>query len=366
MSLQINDLVLYANGIPALPEPKQRVWNLLGQGKMAMDLALQKSAMVIQQHLSGYEAMDQPAIDKAIKAYKVTYAEIVETRKKFTGFLDAAKDMCMVTEKEFDPSTNETFKEATARELQLRQRAFEKAQAETQKATEVQMFRSFIVNEFNDMVSGYRHTLDTIIHNAYKQCLSQRTPVDNVGIAITAAIAAMRDTRPKEMGKFSKTIITDAEAMKIFESITKPNWQNIFNEKIESLKAKFSLYPNDLANAEAALVKQQELFTHEQAQQAQQLEAEKATTILLAQGSVLTVTPPGMKAIVETTSIEIPSGLDWAWEIAIISAFLANANVCKDKVRTKIGGKLTTEQMAKALDAANVKVSGVRYVEIKK
>lgn len=366
MSLQINDLVLYATGIQALPEPKQKVWNLLGQGKMAMDLALQKSAMVIQQHLSDYEAMDQPTIDKAIKAYKTTYAEMVEIRKKFTGFLDAAKDMCMLTEKQFDPVANETFKQATARELQLRTDAFRIAQAETQKATETQMFRSFIVNEFNDMVSGYRHALDTIIHNVYKHCLSQRTPVDNIGTAITASISAMREIRPREMGKFSKTIITDAEAMKIFESITKPNWQNIFNEKIESLKTKFSLYPNDLANAEAALVKQQELFTQEQAQQTQQLEAEKAATTLLAQGSVLTITPPGMKAIVETSCIEIPPGLDWAWELTIISAFLANAQACKDKVRTKIGGKLTTEQMAKALDGANVKVSGVRYVDVKK
>lgn len=365
-TLQMQDLVLAAQGIPELPVEKQKVWNLIGQGKMAMDQGLQKSVLVIQTHLATYTTMDQATLDKAITAYKNTFKEIVETRMKFTSFLDAAKDMCMAVERSWDPKTNETFKLACAREIELREAAHKVANAATAKATEEQMFRAFCVNEFHDMVTGYRLALLQIIQQAYTACLTQRTPVENVGPALQAAVAAMREILPRVMGKYDKKYMTDAEAMKIFESVQKPNWQNLFNEAIESLKAKFNLYGNDLANAEGALVKQAEIFTQETTQVSQQAQAEQAATTLLAQGTIPTVTPAGMKPITETSCIEIPTVLDWVWELTIIAAFLGNAKECAFKVRTKKGGALTTEQMAKALDACGVKVDGVKYAEIKK
>jgi hypothetical protein len=216
------------------------------------------------------------------------------------------------------------------------------------------------------MVQGYKTELFKLIQMAYTTCLEQRTPAENVTPAITAAVAAMRDVRPRVMGKYERKIVTDAEAMKLFEAVTPPNWQNVFNDAIEYMKAKFKLYGNDLANADKALEQQKITFDQQQATQKQDHEATLAANTLLAQATIPMVTPAGMKPIIETTVIEVPTVLDWAWEMRIVAAFLANAQICQAKVRTKKGGQLTTSQMAAALDAAGVKVEGVKYADLKK
>lgn len=365
-TLQLQDLVLAAQGIPPLPEAKQYVWNLLGQAKVAMDTAIQKCALEIQPHLASFETMDQPALVKGIAAYKEVHGRMVQVRQSYTSYLDTAKDMCMGTERVWDPKTNATFAAATARELKLRGDAHKTATDATAKATEEQMFRTFCINEFHDMVAGFRLGLSAVIQQAYTACLTQRIPVENIAPAITACNAAMREVKPRLMGKFDKKIITDQEAMKIFEAVLKPNWQGVFNEAIESLKTKFNLYGNDLANPDAALVKQTEMFTQEQTQVTNQAQAEQAANTLLAQGTVTISTPVGMKPITEVSCMDIPTVIDWAWECTIIAAFLAHANVCKDKVRTTKGGALTTSQMAKALDACGIKVEGAAYTAIRK
>jgi hypothetical protein len=365
-TLQLQDLVLASQGVPPLPAEKQKVWNLMGQAKVAMDQALQKAALEIQPILANYTTMDHPALEKAIAAYKETHKKMVGIRQDYTGYLDAAKDMCMATERLYDPKTNETFIGATRRELELREAAHKAAQAIYAKQSEEQLFRQFIVNEYADMVNGYKTSLFAIIQQAYTSCLEQRTPETNIHIAITAAVAAMRETRPREMGKYDRKIITDAEAMKIFESVPPPNWQNIYNDAAEYLKARFKLYANDLANADKALDAQKDMFAKQQQEQQQQHEATQAANTLLAQATIPVVTPPGMKPIIETTVIEIPTVLDWGWEIRIVAAFLANAQVCQAKVKTKKGGALTTGQMAAALDAAGIKVEGIKYAELKK
>lgn len=365
-TLQLADLQLSAQGVPPLPEGKQMVWNLMGQAKVAMDQALQRCALEIQQHLASYQTMDQPALDKAMAAYRETHKKMVGIRQDYTGYLDAAKDMCMGTERTYDPKTNEQYKAATAQEFKLREEAQKKATATNAKATEEQMFRQFVVNEYSDMVNGYKLDLLKLIQQAYTVCLEQRTPVENVTPAITAAVAAMREVRPRTMAKYTRTLVTDAEAMKIFESVPPPNWQNHFNDAIEFLKAKFKLYGNDLANAEKALEQQKITFEQQATQQKQDHEATQAANTLLAQATIPIVTPPGMKPIIETTVIEVPTVLDWAWEMRIVAAFLANAQICQAKVKTKKGGALTTGQMAAALDAAGVKVEGIKYADLKK
>jgi hypothetical protein len=365
-TLQLQDLALAAQGIPPLPESKQQVWNLMGQAKVAMDQALQKCALEIQQHLANFPTMDQAALDKGLAAYRETYKKMVGVRQNYTSYLDAAKDMCMGTERLYDPKTNEQYKAATAQEFKLREEAQKKATATNAKATEEQMFRQFVVNEYADMVQGYKTELFKIIQQAYTTCLEQRTPVENVTPAITAAVAAMRDVRPRLMGKYERKIVTDAEAMKLFEAVTPPTWQNHFNDAIEFLKAKFKLYGNDLANADKALEQQKITFDAQTTQQKQDHEAAVAANTLLAQATIPIVTPAGMKPIIETTVIEIPTVLDWEWELRIVAAFLANAQVCKPKVKTKKGGALTTGQMAAALDAAGVLVDGIKYADLKK
>jgi hypothetical protein len=365
MALQMQELIKYTEGVAPLPEAKQRVWNLMGQGKMVMDQLLQKNALEIQGVLKDYDKMDQPALAKALTAYREIHGVMVDTRKGYTGYIDECKDMCMTVEKQYDPKTNEVYKAAFTREFQLREEAQRNAQKAKDKATEEAAFKAFIQNEYLDMAAGYRASLAKNVQDAYNTCLTQRTPVENVHIAINAAVAAMRAERPRNINKMERLYVSDAEAAKIFDTVPKPNYQNVFNEQIEALKAKFSLYANDLANADVALVQQTSLFQQEQAQQAQQASAEKAANTLMAQATTPVVTSTTMKSITETTEIKIEDYSD-EWVVKIMAAFMANFQICMAKVRVKKKSKLDIAQMAAALDAANVKVEGVEYVTLKK
>lgn len=369
MSLQIQDLQLYIQGIPPLPENKQRVWNMMGQGKMAMDQALQAAELKISNCLNGYEAMEYEQLQAAIKDFKGFHEIMVDIRKKYTSYLDAAKEMCMAPEKKWEPKTNPIYIAATKREFELREAAHNAANAANLKSAEEQAFRTFIVNEYQDIVNGYEISLLKIIQQAYNVCLQQRTPVEKVGPAFTAAVAAMRDIRPRVINKMERHHTTDSEAMKIFDTVPSPTnngtYQNVFNRCIEVLKSKFSLYANDLANADTALVKQQEIFNQQQQDISNKNEAEKAANSLLSQATVPVVTPTGMKPITEATEIKIDDYSD-TWVATIISAFLANFQICMPKVKNKKKSELKVAQMAAALDAAGVKVDGVEYVTLKK
>jgi hypothetical protein len=360
------ELILYTQGAPELPEAKKKGWELIGKGKLIMDQELQRHDIVIMQHFAGYDQMDQPALELAIKAYKSTWDLIVETRKKFTMFLDNVKDQCMIIEKKYDPKNNETFKKAVARELELRQDAFNEQQAVQNKSNEETAFRTFVINQFHDMVSDYRSKLATIVQKAYETCLTQRTPIDQVPVAINAALAAMRETRPKDMQKFTRfSHHTKEEAQAIFATIQQPDYQAVFNEVLKAAQEKFELYPNDLANAESALANQQVMFQNQQAQAAQQLQAEQAANTLAAQAAALTLAPAGVKGVTETTEIKLQD-FDWVWAARIIAAFMAHYQACVAKVRVKKCHSLTVAQMAAALDAAGVKVEGVEYQILKK
>jgi hypothetical protein len=365
-ALVLQDLVTACHGVAPLPPERQNTWNLMGQAKTAMDLALQKCALEIQQHLANFPTMDQAALDKGIAAYKETYNKMVSIRQGYTSFLDSAKYMCMETERVWDPKKNETFIKASTRELELRDAANKAAAATNAKTTETQMFRQHVVNEYADILLGYKKELFAAIMVAYTTCLEKKVPEPETANYINEALATMRNARPRAMTRYDRKLLTDPEAMKIYETISPPTWQNAFNDAIEFLKAKFKLYANDLANADKAVEQQKEMFVQQMQQQDQEHETAQAANTLLAQATIPLVTPSGMKPIIETTVMEIPTVINWEWELTIMAAFMANAKSCMPKVRTKKGGQLTTAQMAAALDAAGVLVSGVKYADLKK
>lgn len=369
--MDLNSFVLYTEKTPPLPEARQHAWNLVGRGKLTMDQKLQGHALAIQPILAGYEKMEQPVLAQALTNYKATHKLMVDARKEFTVYLDNCKDQCMSIEKEYDPTTNTIYLAAVAQDLKLRQAATKTADDARKKATEAAAFRAHYINEYNAIISGYRLAVYEIVQNAYNACLVARTPVEGTQTAINAAVAAIQATRPRAIVPFTRVLLTHEEAKPIFEAIPAPSQQlyaEAFNGAIAEMNSKFRLYANDLAKPEQALTNQNQMFEKKVSEVAAQVEAESAATNLFTQATVDVVStmPAGMKPVTEITCIEIPTVISWEWEFTIISAFLANGQACKEKVRTKKGGALTTEQMAKALDAANVKVDGVKYAEISK
>lgn len=363
----MNELVKFITDAkaPELPADRAATWSLIGRGKLVMDQGLQQRSHTLRTLLLDYEKMEALALTQALDKYKATHTEMVAFRRSYTTFLDQAVDQCMTSEKEYDPRTNDIFRKATARNLELREEAQRKVNASNAKATEIATFNAHYKNEWYRLAAAYRTTLDTIIHNAYTTCLQQKIPADNVHIAITAATSAMNTTRPPELVKIQRVLIPDAEATTLFGSIAAPNWPAIYKEYVEKLNTTFSMYANDLAAADAVVEQLSIQFNAEQAQAQQQVNTQAAATVLTETASIVIATPEGLKPITETSRIKIETKSE-VWVVAIQSAFLANFQKCFPMLGNKDYSLINIKQQAAALDAAGVKVSGIEYETIKK
>lgn len=368
--MDFKELQVYAEPAPQLPEQRLAAWTLIGRGKMVMDDKLRRHSLVLQGITAGHETKDQPSLAEAIKLYRATFKSMETDRKDFTVFIDECKKQCMKFETEYNPETNEIFKAMTERELKLREDAANALTAANDKLNESVAFRTHMINEYQALACSYRDQLALIVHQAYTTCLVQKVPTENVTPAINAAVAAMRVTKPRDLVKYQRVHLPDAEALAIVQALKQPSYTDIFNEYLKELTDKFSMYANDLANAEQALANQNQLFESETTTNATNDQAEKeANTLYLQATAQILTAAPGMKPVTEVSQIKI-MGESKEWTARIMAAFLANFNATIEKVRTKKDAPnyatLSIERMAAALDAAGVRVDGLEYEAIKK
>jgi len=254
---QANPLVLYTNDAPQLPADRTASWLLMGRAKMKMDAGLALKALEIQKLLLPYAIIGKvfgpdgklipfkdwpadakeytkkiPELTAMLTSYRKLYDDMVEFRKGYTCFLDMAKEQCMSVEKTYEPKTSTSYAKAAAFELELRLQVTATTNATNAKNDEITGFTAHCKNEYLRLSAQYRQDLAQIIHDAYMTCLKQKTPEDMVHVAVTAAKAAMFDTKPQEMGKYKRTLLPDAEAIAIFTALHKPDWQQIYKEEL--------------------------------------------------------------------------------------------------------------------------------------
>ncbi len=361
----LNELVLYAQNEPKLPADRQTTWDLMGRAKLVMDKGLQLRSLEIQTIFRDYEKMDAVKLAEALAMYNKKYKEMVAFRKGYTKYLDMAIDQCMILEKSYEPATNETYKKVAAFELSEREKANKKVLEQSAKNNEIAAFNAHVKNEYYRLAAGYSAGLNKIIHDAHVMCLTQKTPVDNVHVAISAAKSAMLLEKPGLMQKFNRTHITDPEAQALFAACHKPDWAGIFKEASEALTEKFSMYAHDLAAADVVVQQATIDFNAQAVQASNELAQVQAATVLTESAFVLTATPEGLKPITEVSKIAIVDDSQ-AWVVAIMAAFMGNFQKCFPTLRVKKYSQITIQQMAAALDAAGIKVADVKYSDIKK
>lgn len=367
--MDFNKLQLYAGQAPELEPQRREAWYLVGRGKMVMDAELQKHALAIQGFSNGWQTMAQPALADAIKKWRATHSAMTEARQEFTQYIDEAKNQCMSVEREYDPKTNETYKAMTALELKLREAEANKVNEANELINETALYKAHMINQYQELACDYRDKLRALVHDTYTLCLKQKTPPENVQPAINACVAAMRVTMPKELVRYKRNRLSDADASAIVQNLRQPSYADIFNEYLKELNEKFSMYANDLANAEQALANQVEVFEVQKFEDHVNDQAEKQANELYIKATTQVLTAaPGVKPVTETSKIKIGESKEWA--AIIIAAFLANFQKCIEKVRVKKDkpdySTLSVERMAAALDAARVYVDGVEYEQIKK
>lgn len=368
--MDFNKLQLYAGQAPELEPQRREAWYLVGRGKMVMDAELQKRALSIQGIAQGWQTMNQPTLAEAIKKWRAEHASMIEVRGEFTQYIDEAKSQCMKVEKEYDPKTNETYKSMVALELSLREAEANKVNEANELINETAAFKAHMINQYQELACDYRDKLRQLVHDTYTLCLTQKTPPENVQPAINACVAAMRVTMPKDLVIFKRTRLSDADAGVIVAGLRQPSFADIFNEYLKEINDKFSMYANDLANAEQALANQTAVFEAQKVEDHVNDQAEKQANELYISATTHVLTAaPGMKPVTETSKIKI-TGESKEWCAKIMAAFLANFAIAIEKVRVKKDkpdySTLSIERMAAALDAASIRVDGIEYEQIKK
>lgn len=359
----MQELITYTQDAPALPAERLPGWTLIGRGKLKMEMELNRKELGLQALLTGYETMEIAPLQTAIAAYKKDYTLLVEKRKEFTVILDNIKDGCMVVEKRMDTKAYEPFIKSVARELTLRTQAFDKAKADTALATEKANFKAHFENEYMNMTAEFRQEIANTIHQAYTSCLAAKTPVADVTLAIELATKVIAETKPRDPKIFPRVLLDVPTAQAIYNSIPYPEFPRYRLEGIAALNEKFSMYANDLEAAE--IIIQETNVQHEaQKVEATQFVQTAAAANLLMASAMGSVMPSGVQGVKVKTKIKIEDD-NQKWVVVIISAFLSNFQKAFMQVRVKKYSALTVAQMAAALDAADVKVDGILYEEIK-
>lgn len=358
----MQELILYTNDAPILDPERFAGWQLVARGKQKCDALLQKQSLELQGILFGWEQADQKTLADKLAAYRKAWGELVDIRKNFTVILDNLKEATMKTEKEYDPKNLAQYKYAEQRELEFRKEAAQEAAKMQAKAQEIARFNAHVMNQYAAVAMDLKARFERIAQEVYEHCLHAKTPEAEIGGAKDIAIQTMAAEKPLQYSVFQRTLITNQEAAELGNKIQPPDFKAILEYGVNFLESRFSMYANDLANAEAAIINSR---TELQASQVTaQAEADQAAAInQLAQTATAYVEPgPTVK---KTTSIVVETDSE-KFVMTIMAAFMGNFQQAFKKLRVKDYSKINVGQMAAALDAAGVTVEGVTYKTIEK
>lgn len=355
----MQELIKYAQDGPQLIPEKIAGWVLIGRAKAKSDDIVRKDAILLQSFLD----TGHPDKAETIKQYKNVYEQMVQSRKDFTSGLDMLKEMCMETEKKYDPKKNEQYLKLEADELQERLQKKVDQQRTANKENEKLSFTMHVQSEYARVVAQYKTDLSNVIFQGYAQCLQAKTPPDQVANFIPTIKKAMTAVTLSPVNPFKFSALTTEDINAIVGSVPKPVYNDILTAAFGFLNEKFSLYTNDLAASANSNVLQQAAIQHQEEVQKVQQEAQNqiATNNLVASAGVYVGNEVKVK---EKTSIKIADTDEWT--VKICAAFIANYKECVGHLNVKKLSNLNVGQMAKALDAAGVQVLGVEYETIQK
>lgn len=338
---------------------QQAGWLKLAEMKSTLFTGLQNGELSIQATLKDVsETASLPDIQTAIKTAKAQMKSDQEARKGFTGLIEEKLTSPAMA---FEKRNAAAIAAAEVTELTVRKRESAKAQEVALLAQEVAQFQAHIQNEYYRIAATYRQQLAYIINNAYTQSLKNKSLADIIGMEATLQAQEV----PKFV-KYNRVLLGDEQAMKIFSSITAYNKTDDLKNAITALHYQWSMFEQDVANADAA-IEATNKAAQEAAQEAQQEAAvEMATNTLLAQ-SEFTAIPEGPK-VKKTMQVEVVNSE--AWAKAVLANFIKNWADCAALVRVKSWDKLSLAQMAAALGqlatSTGETFAGLSLVEVEK
>lgn len=321
--------------------PLQKGWLHMAGIREQLFADLQAAELSVQGAITpAATSTDLPTVQAAIASAKATMKEAKEKRLAFSRLID---EKLLTPSMEFEKRMAAQIESVSGHELELRKQAESEAQKKQAHANELAAYKAHVTNEWFRIASQYRAELDREITATYVANLRAGVAIDRAVLLPAIAESLQTITIPPPV-KYSRVLVTDAEAKEAIASIRPYDPKPDLQTAIDGLEERFSMYENDLANAEEAAKATEEEQQERQQEQSQALAAEQATNVLIAQAETITVDAPKVKRELRIVVIESEQ-----WAMAVTANFMKNWQHVNKYVRVKSWSKLSIGQMADAL-----------------
>lgn len=245
---------------------------------------------------------------------------------------------------QFEKRSEIIIKEATADELNYRIRINAIGDSATRRETERNELKTHIINEWYRVAAKYRADLAKFITDGYTTALKEKRKPKELAPYLEAIRGFMNAVELDGFIVFTRILVTDDEAMELFNSIKGYDGADDLATALKALDTQFAMYDKDLKNADAAIETATTLFNESQASADKDLKIEMATNNLNSNVGVSTVSAP----VVKRDMVVIEENSD-AWASAVLGAFHKHWNDCRKFIRVATWSKLSIGQMATAL-----------------
>lgn len=301
------------------------------------------------------------AIDTAMAEYRKAHTNMVETRKTFTGLIDAGiVQPLMAFEKRVDPKSAEQYIALGNRSLQLRKEAADKAAKANAINQEIAAFKAHFQNEFFRVVAQYRADVRREIDSQYEYWLGQR-----ISPELPKIHAHLGKIEAAGLNRFNAVHMTPEQMQETYAAIQQPTWSTIYSEMCEEANRVFANFDSDMANASAALAARKEESAMETHTEQKAAADEAAINTLITTAEVVTVETPTIKRNYTILVVESEQ-----WAKTVMAAFITNLPSLAKYIRVKSWAKLTIGQMAEYLaklaTEGGAKAAGLTYNEVEK
>ena len=359
--MQNETMVLDAPQAPTVVNEKQAAaWVGMAAQKNKLTHDLQQMELKAQGLLLPHtNSKDYTAIDAALGAYRKLNTDITETRKAFTNMIDAAiVQPLMQYEKRVKDF--ELYATLTAKSLSLRKEETDKANQQNLKNQAIANFKAHCANEFYKAKEDLRGKIRKEISKQYQLHLTNR-----ISPTIEKIYELLRLLKPEPSAKFNTNLVTNEELAVVYDSLMKPDYEEIYKHGHDSLISTFSNFDSDLANAAAAIRHQQDQAKLADAKAATAMAEETAINTLIAHSETVVIDTPKIKKTLVVTVVESEQ-----WAKTIMAAFIANMQHMSKYIKVKSWSKLTIGQMAEYLGKYSTdeghKVANLIYEEVEK
>lgn len=300
-----------------------------------------------------------------LKTIKQEVKKLAESRLEITNRFRDVADRLSAPEK----SVLKPIEDLTNAIIKLKEDLAKKQKEEQAKDNEKKSVKENILRQLAEVKATYANKILTQVTKAYTWALENKVALDKLDEYLSKVGDKFKVTDFADSAVMPQLFkLTETEYKAFAEELFVLDSNNYVDQYKKDLKAKFEFYHIDFKNAEQALEKaKDEKVEAEQSIQTEKSNAQMSATLESMSMDISTIS--NVKELKK--SFEVVTTTELKDAIAIITAFIANLELCKLKLRVTDYSKLTVAQMATALakvkcDDNKFQPSNIEFKEVSK